>query len=132
MTSARTHNPFGPGAMAVITLANPREKFWGMILGLAPEGLSASGVDLSSFEDLARMVKEGDAFTPSVVFFPMQRIERIEADLPVGDLQSLSQRFFSKTGVKPEEIFAPASGEVSNSSDRLEAIQVVSEPEEKT
>jgi hypothetical protein len=94
-------NPFLPGSMVVVTLGNPRDKFWGMILSLAPEGLSLSGIELASFEDLVVMVKDGEAFTPAVVFFPMHRIERVELDLPDGSLPSLSQRFSSKTGLQP-------------------------------
>ena len=88
----------------VVTLSNPRDKFWGMILALAPEGLSVSGIDLSSVDDLAVMVKDGEPFTPSVVFFPMHRIHRIELDLPDGDIPSLSQRFQAKTGRKPSAL----------------------------
>ncbi len=29
--------------MVVVTLGNPRDKFWGMVLALAPEGLTMSG-----------------------------------------------------------------------------------------
>jgi len=72
-----------------------------MILALAPEGLSLSGAELASFEDLTTMVKEGEPFTPAVVFFPMHRIERVELDLPDGNLPSLSQRFLAKTGLEP-------------------------------
>lgn len=96
--------PFSPGALVVVTLSNPRDKFWGMILALAPEGLSVSGIDLSSVDDLAVMVKDGEPFTPSVVFFPMHRIHRIELDLPDGDIPSLSQRFQAKTGRKPSAL----------------------------
>ena len=85
----------------IVTLCNPREKFWGMILTLATEGLSLSGVELASFEDLTVMVKDGEPFTPAVVFFPMHRIERVELDLPDGSLPSLSQRFLAKTGLEP-------------------------------
>ncbi len=87
--------------MVVVTLGNPRDKFWGMILSLAPEGLSMSGIELASFEDLVAMVKDGEPFTPAVVFFPMHRIERVELDLPDGNLPSLSQRFSAKTGLNP-------------------------------
>lgn len=93
--------PFLPGAMVVVTLGNPRDKFWGMILALAPEGLSLTGIELASFEDLVVMVKDGESFSPAVVFFPMHRIERIELDLPDGSLPSLSQRFSAKTGLDP-------------------------------
>ena len=87
--------------MVIVTLGNPREKFWGAVLALKPEGLSLCGIELASFEDLISLVKEGDAFSPSVVFFPMHRVERMEVDLPNGNLPSLSQRFASKTGKDP-------------------------------
>ena len=48
--------PFVRGSMVVVTLGNPRDKFWGMILSLAPEGLSISGAELASFEDLVGML----------------------------------------------------------------------------
>jgi hypothetical protein len=102
------HGPFLPGSMVVVTLGNPRDKFWGMILALAPEGLSLSGIELASFEDLVVMVKDGESFTPAVVFFPMHRIERIELDLPDGSLPSLSQRFSAKTGLDPSELLSSA------------------------
>ena len=91
----------------IATLCNPREKFWGMILNLAPEGLSLSGAELASFEDLTVMVRDGEPFTPAVVFFPMHRIERVELDLPDGNLPSLSQRFLAKTSLEPSSALSP-------------------------
>jgi hypothetical protein len=87
--------------MVVVTLGNPRDKFWGTVLALGAEGLSLSGIELASFEDLILMVKDGEPVTPAVVFFPMHRIERIELDLPDGNLPSLSQRFSAQTGIDP-------------------------------
>jgi hypothetical protein len=100
-------SPFTPGALVIATLCSPREKFWGMILALAPEGLSLSGSELASFEDLTVMVRDGEPFTPAIVFFPMHRLERVELDLPDGSLPSLSQRFLSKTGLEPSTVLAP-------------------------
>jgi hypothetical protein len=100
---------FAPGAVVIATLANPREKFWGMILSLAAEGLSMSGVELASFEDLTVMVRDGEPFTPAVVFFPMHRLERLELDLPDGNLPSLSQRFLAKTSLEPSAVLARGS-----------------------
>jgi hypothetical protein len=94
--------------MVVVTLGNPRDKFWGMILALAAEGLSMSGMELASFEDLVVMVKDGESFSPAVVFFPMHRIERVELDLPDGSLPSLSQRFSAKTGLDPAALLGSA------------------------
>ncbi len=92
--------------MVIVTLGNPREKFWGAVLTLAAEGLSLCGIELASFEDLVSMLKEGEPFSPGVVFFPMHRIERMELDLPDGDIPSLSQRFTSKTGQDPAIVLA--------------------------
>ncbi|HXM62616.1 MAG TPA: hypothetical protein VN950_17285 [Terriglobales bacterium] len=94
-------NPFRPGIMVLVTLGNPREKFWGAILSLSPEGLSLCGVELASFDDLVSLVKDGEPFSPGVVFVPMHRVERMELDLPDGNIPSLSQRFASKTGLDP-------------------------------
>jgi len=77
-----------------------------MILALAPEGLGLSGADLGSFEDIAAMTREGEPFTPAVMFFPMHRIERIDLDVPDGSLSSLGQRFQARTGMEPEVALA--------------------------
>ena len=90
--------------MVIVTLGNPREKFWGAVLALTPEGLSLCGIELASFEDLVSIVKEGEPFSPGVVFFPMHRIERMELDLPDGNIPSLSQRFSAKTGLDPANV----------------------------
>src|SRR2546427_6905168 len=50
-SSSIAENPFHVGSMVIATLGNPREKFWGAILALTPEGLSLCGIELASFED---------------------------------------------------------------------------------
>jgi hypothetical protein len=92
-------SPFQNGAVVVVTLSNPRDKFWGTLLALTAEGLSLCGIELASFDDAIAMLKEGGAISPTVVFFPMHRVERIELDLPDGDVPSLSQRFSDRTGI---------------------------------
>jgi hypothetical protein len=109
-------SPFRPGALVIATLGNPREKFWGAILHLASEGVSLRGVDLASFDDLASQIKRGEPFTSGVVFFPMHRLERMELDLPEGNILSLAQRFAEKTGQDPapllvSEFLGSAAGE---------------------
>jgi hypothetical protein len=116
LDSANPSEPFLPGALVIATLCNPREKFWGMILSLAPAGLSLSGAELASFEDLTVMVRDGEPFTPAVVFFPMHRIERVELDLPDGSLPSLAQRFLAKTGLEPSAALAPHAAELTGNS----------------
>jgi hypothetical protein len=99
-------SPFRPGVLVIATLGNPREKFWGAILFLSSEGVSLRGVDVSSFDDLASQIKNGEPFTSGVVFFPMHRVERMELDLPEGNLLSLAQRFAEKTGQDPGPLLA--------------------------
>ncbi|MFZ3263623.1 MAG: hypothetical protein WA172_06455 [Terriglobales bacterium] len=97
----QSHTPFRAGALVIATLANPREKFWGAILHLSPVGLSLRGVDLSSFDDFITQIRDGEPFSSGVIFFPMHRVERLELDLPEGNILSLAQRFAQKTGQDP-------------------------------
>ncbi|MGA9814804.1 MAG: hypothetical protein WBQ64_18625 [Terriglobales bacterium] len=101
---AGVENPFRPGAIVLLTLGNPREKFWGAILALSAQGLSLAGIELGSFEDLLSIIKSGDPASTGVVFFPMHRIERVELDSPDGNIPSLSQRFTAKTGLDPASV----------------------------
>ena len=111
-------SPFEAGTMVVVTLANPREKFWGAILALSTEGVSLRGIELASFEDLVVLVREGDPFSLGVVFFPMHRVERMELDLPDGSIPSLSQRFTAKTGLDPASLLAQVASKPAASQER--------------
>jgi len=99
-------NPFRRGALVIVTLGNPRAKFWGALLALGLEGLSLCGAELDSFDDLIAMIKDGDPFSPSVVFFPMHRVERMELDQSSSGIPSLAQRFAAKTGLDPASVLA--------------------------
>ena len=89
---------FVRGAVVLATLNTPREKFWGVVLELTPAGLGVRGLDLNSFDDFARLVREGEPVAASAVFFPMHRVERIELDARNGSIPSLAERFASKSG----------------------------------
>lgn len=99
---------FTAGAVVLVTLNTPREKFWGSVLAISAAGVSLRGIDLQSFEDFARQVKSGDEVTPSAVFFPMHRIERIELDQRNGDIPSMQDRFENKTGQSFHGLFTPS------------------------
>ena len=94
-----------PGQLVLITLNNPKEKFWGVMLSLTPAGVSARGLELESFDDFAQLIKSGAAASAGVVFFPMHRVQRIEEDDRNGDLPSLAEQFRFKTGVDVLRIF---------------------------
>ncbi len=96
---------FARGVLVLVTLNNPREKFWGAILDVSPSGVSLRGIDLNSFEDFAGLVRAGEPVTASAVFFPMHRLERMEADVRNGDIPSLRERFELKAGCALGVIF---------------------------
>ena len=89
---------FASGATVLVTLNSPREKFWGVLLEVSPAGISLRGLDLNSFEDFVHLVRAGEPASPAAVFFPMHRVERMEADEHSGDIPSLRERFQEKTG----------------------------------
>ena len=89
---------FAPGTAVLVTLNSPREKFWGVLLEVSPAGISLRGLNLNSFEDFVHLVRAGEAASPAAVFFPMHRVERMEADEHSGDIPSLKERFQEKTG----------------------------------
>ena len=93
------------GQLVLVTLQNPREKFWGMLLALTPAGASLRGVDLQSFDDFMQMVKAGEASAANTVFFPMHRVQRMEVDARNGGLPSLADQFAVKTGHDVNKFF---------------------------
>ena len=97
--------PFNPGSIVLVTLNQPREKFWGAVMAVSTAGIAMRGVDLNSFEDFVRQVKIGDQVAPHAVFFPMHRVERMELDTRNGDIPSLQERFESKSGVTFQKMF---------------------------
>lgn len=98
-------NTMNSGQLVLVTLQNPREKFWGILTALTPAGASLRGVDLQSFDDFTQLVKAGEATTPNTVFFPMHRVQRMEVDARNGDLPSLADQFAAKTGFDVHKFF---------------------------
>jgi hypothetical protein len=98
--------PFGAGSVVLVTLNNPREKYWGAILAVTPAGVALRGVDLNSFDDFIRQVNQGDDVAPHTVFFPMHRVERMELDARNGEIPAMQERFENKTGRSCAQLFA--------------------------
>ncbi len=101
-TGGATPAPAGAlraGAVVLVTLNTPREKFWGAVADITPAGVSIRGLDLNCFDDFARQVRAGESVTPGLVFFPMHRVERMELDARNGDIPSLRERLEEKTGL---------------------------------
>ena len=95
-----TEIDLAPGAPVLVYLHSPREKVFGVLLSLEPAGVAVRGLDLVSLEDWIRQEARGD--TPGLslasVFYPMARVERVERDETVGELEGLADRFRRLTG----------------------------------
>jgi len=89
-----------PEAVVIVYLKEPKERFWGVMRSLDATGTSILGVDLMTFDDWVRSLSEesGARIFPSLVFFPLQRVEKILLDTAAGDIPSLWQRFEERTG----------------------------------
>jgi hypothetical protein len=96
---------FDEGSVVLLTLHSPRQKCVGVLLRLAPAGVELRGVALESLEDLARQIRAGEPAIASTVFFPMNRVERMELDEATGELPSLAQSFASQAGRTLEDVF---------------------------
>ena len=92
--------PFAAGTPVVVYLHSPREKVFGLIAALQPAGVAVRGIDLGAFDDWVRQVARGEEHGLGLVtlFFPMNRIERMERDETVGGLEGFADRFRRETG----------------------------------
>ena len=94
-----------PGEMVIVILREPREKMWGVLGEIAPAGVFVRGIDLNSFEDFTRAVKEGaEYYGLYEQFFPMWRVERITKDERNGSIPATHEEFTNKTGFALSEI----------------------------
>ncbi|MFY9822443.1 MAG: hypothetical protein WAM82_13750 [Thermoanaerobaculia bacterium] len=93
-----------PGALVIVHLVNPTEKFWGVLQELGVAGVMLRGINVSSFDDwMAQAVRPGEqSLGLSTMFVPLFRVERIFLDEAVGEVESYRQRFQSRVGVAVE------------------------------
>jgi hypothetical protein len=87
-------------SIVVISLHSPKEKIWGELMQISTAGVTIRGIDLDSFEDFIRQVRdpESEDIGLPTVFFPMARVERIALDEPRGSIPSLAQLFEQRVG----------------------------------
>jgi hypothetical protein len=89
-----------PGTPVLVYLQSPREKVFGVLVSLAPAGVVVRGLDLLSLEDWMHQEARGETSGLGLasVFYPMWRLERMERDESVGELEGLADRFRRLTG----------------------------------
>ena len=93
------------GSLVLVSCTAPREKFWGVLIGLAPVGATIRGVPLEAFEDwLRQYATGGPAMIGAVtIFLPAHRLERIELDESSGPVEGLGDRFRRVVEREPAE-----------------------------
>ena len=96
------------GSFVVVHLSGPREKFWGLLEQSDSSGVTVRGLALEGFEEWLREIAREVAptFSPTTVFFPLHRVERISLDETVGEAVSLTDRFRRQTGEDPRAYLA--------------------------
>jgi hypothetical protein len=87
-------------SIVVVSLHSPKERIWGELLEITTAGVTMRGIDLNSFEDFIREVRdpESEPLGLPTIFFPMARIERIALDEARGAVPSLAQTFEQRIG----------------------------------
>jgi hypothetical protein len=91
---------FPLGSPVLVYLHSPREKVVGVLVGLQPAGVVLRGIDLEAFEDWVRQEARGEEPELGLLtlFYPMNRVERIERDETVGGYEGFADRFRRETG----------------------------------
>jgi hypothetical protein len=88
-----------PGTPILLYLHSPREKVFGVLVSLQPAGIALRGIDLAAFEDWLRQEARGEKGLGLVtLFYPMNRVERVEKDETVSGLEGIADRFRRETG----------------------------------
>lgn len=96
------------GALVVVSCSGPREKFWGVLLALAPVGATLRGISVAAFDEWVRDCAGGGPrlLGPVTMFIPAHRLERIELDERAGVVESLAERFSRETGADAAAVLA--------------------------
>ncbi len=93
------------GSVVILYLVGPSEKYWGTLESLTPTGVTVRAINLSSFDDWLRSIVSDPepALGLATIFFPMNRVERLFLDEPVGEVESMCQNFERRVGRSVEQ-----------------------------
>jgi hypothetical protein len=103
------------GSLVVVSCSGPREKFWGLLLGLTPVGATIRGVPLEAFEDWLRQYATGGPtmIGAITIFLPSHRLERVELDESSGPVEGFADRFRRVVGRNPgDELLATRGADI--------------------
>ena len=83
----------------ILSLQNPREKIWGVLLSINSFGITVRGIDINSFQDWVRSVANNtESMSLSTMFVPMMRVEKVTLDETFGMYKSFSEQFAERVG----------------------------------
>lgn len=83
----------------ILSLQNPREKIWGVLLAINTFGITLRGIDINSFQDWVRSVANNtETMSLSTMFVPMMRVEKATLDENFGMYKSFSEQFYERVG----------------------------------
>lgn len=96
---------FEKGALVIVNLVNPKEKFFGILSALSPAGVTIRAINLDSFDDWIHQLAHGEESDLDLLtmFVPLFRVERIFLDEPAGVIKSYAQRFEDSVGTSLTE-----------------------------
>ena len=108
--------PFERGQLVVLVTNQPRERWFGRLLGLEGAGIVVRGFDLSPWEEVLKLIRagEGDQVAVGSRFVPMHRVESLYLDEPSSGVPSMAQVFAQRTGMRVEEFLADPTLEESS------------------
>lgn len=91
---------FPEGALVIVNLVNPKEKFFGVLAALSPAGVTIRAINLDSFDDWIHQIARDDEPDLGLLtmFVPLFRVERIFLDEASGAIRSYGQRFQDTVG----------------------------------
>ncbi len=94
-----------PGALVLLHLIEPTEKYWGVLESIDMPGVTLRGINLSSFDDWVSSVihESPPSLGLATVFFPLRRVESMYRDERVGTVESLTERFERQAGMSVGE-----------------------------
>ena len=94
------------GDAVIVYLQVPKEKVWGLLVSLGTAGIVVRCIDLAAFDDWMRQEARRDEpyLGLSTVFYPMNRVERVERDQTTGPVISYSDRFAREVGLSVRQV----------------------------
>ncbi len=100
------------GALVLVHLHSPKEKYWGVLRALTPAGVTVRGIDVALFDDWARQCRAGTEaeLGTATLFLPLHRVEKMFEDARIGAVSAYYERFFEMVGRDVRDVLLLETG----------------------